>query len=412
MMKTSRRVMACVTTVALAGLGVSAQDGGRPAAGWPGLWGPSRNAVIPALATPPRSAKSLWTRKSQGGYSELAIAGQRVITMDLRDGIDHVVALDAATGNDIWATRIGATYRGHDSSEDGPIATPTIDGSDVFAVGPNAVIVALDLNTGRERWRHDLQKSYGAAMPGWGFAASPLVEGQLVIVPTGGAQSQGLLAFDRSSGKLRWSALPGISAGYSSAVAATLAGTRQVIVVRGDRVAAVALADGRELWSARSLVASEEILNSAVVLPNDRVLLTHSKESWLLRVVRRDNKLVAEEVWRTPTVRISLGPPIHINGSIYGFSGDQMICVDPETGAIRWRERLGSGTLAAAGTTLFLLPRSGDLILANASPDGYREVSRTKAFSSGGTTVTGPSIANGRLYLRSTREIAAFTLGS
>jgi outer membrane protein assembly factor BamB len=404
-------VVTWVTGVLLLAIAISAQDAARPASGWPGLWGPSRNAITPALPSPPRSATHLWHRTSQGGYSELAAVGDRVITMDLRDGVDHVVALDADTGRDIWTARLGPTYRGHDGSESGPIATPTIDGGDVFAVGPHGVIVALDLNTGRERWRHDLVASFGAEMPGWGFAASPLVDGQLVIVVGGGAKSQGLLAFDRSSGTLRWSALPGLSPGYSSAVAATLAGTRQVIVVR-DRVAAVSPTDGRELWSSRSLGGPEEILNSAIVLPDDRVLLTHAKESWLLRIARRDNRFVAEEVWRSSRVRILMSPTIYVNGSLYGFSGEQLVCIDPATAEIRWRERTGDGTLAAAGTTLFLITRSGDFILAEASSDGYHESFRTRAFSSGGSTVTGPSIATGRVYLRSTREIAAFALGT
>lgn len=410
-MTTLTRGMVCVTGVALLGAALSAQQPARSPAGWPGLWGPGRNAVTTALTPRPRSAKTAWMRKSQGGYSELAIVGPHVVTMDLRDGVDYVVALDASTGTDIWATRIGPTYRGHDSSEDGPIATPTIDGADVFAVGPHGVMVALDLKTGRERWRHDLRATYGAAMPAWGFAASPLVEGQLVIVPTGGDKSPGLLAFDRASGTLRWSALPGLSAGYSSAAADTLAGTRQVIVARGDRIAAVSPTDGRELWSVRGLGASEEILNTPLVLPGDRVLLTHFKEASLLKVSRKQDRLVAEEVWRTPTVRVSMSPAVYLNGSLYGFSGGQLVCINPDTGAIRWRERLGDGTLAAAGNSLFLLTRSGELILADAATDGYHEVSRTRAFASGGT-VTGPSIANGRLYVRSTREIAAFTLGS
>ena len=407
----SMRVLSMMSVVLL-GTSIAAQEAPRPATGWPGLWGPSRNAITPALPSPPRSAKSLWHRQSQGGYSELAVAGQRIVTMELRDGVDYVVALDPETGRDLWATRIGPTYRGHDSSEDGPIATPAIDGADVFAIGPHGLLVALDLKTGRERWRHDLGASFGAAMPVWGFAASPLVEGQLVLVAAGGAKGQGLLAFDRASGKLRWSAVPGLSAGYSSAVAATIAGTRQVIVVRGDRVAAVSVADGRELWSARGVGATEEILNSALVLPDDRVLLTHAKESFLLHIVRQGNRLVAEEVWRSPRTRVSMSPVIHVNGSLYAFSGGQFTCIDPATGESRWRERLGDGTLAAAGTTLFLITRAGDLVIVEASPEGYREAFRTRAFGSGGSTVTGPSIAGGRVYLRSTREIAAFTLGS
>jgi outer membrane protein assembly factor BamB len=407
-MTSIRRVTTCVTSIVLAG-SVSAQDTARPAAAWPGLWGPSRTGTTSPLASPAGLAKNVWHRTSEGGYSEVAIAGQRIVTMDLRGGVDYVVALDANTGQDVWTARVGPTYRGHDSSQDGPIATPAIDGNEVFAVGPHGVVVALDLTNGRERWRHDLAASFGAAMPLWGFAASPLVEGQLVIVATGGARN-GLLAFDRGSGALRWSALPGLAAGYSSAVAATLAGTRQVIVVRGDRVAAVSAADGRELWSVKGIGATEEILNSAVVLPEDRVLLTHAKESFMLRVARRDNRLIAEEVWRSAGVRVSMSPAVHVNGSLYAFSGAQLVCLDPANGNVRWRERTGDGTLAAAGTTLFLITRAGDLVVADASSDGYREVSRTRVFSSGGSTVTGPSIANGRLYARSPREIAAFSL--
>jgi outer membrane protein assembly factor BamB len=334
--------MLTVTSVVLLGISIAAQEASRPAAGWPGLWGPSRNASTSAFASPPRSAKNLWHRPSQGGYAELAVAGQRLVTMELRDGVDYVVALDPETGKDLWATRIGPTYRGHDSSEDGPIATPAIDGADVFAAGPHGVFVALDLESGRERWRHDLGASFGTAMPVWGFAASPLVEGQLVIVAAGGAKGPGLLAFDRASGKLRWSA----------------------------------------------------------------------KESFLLRIVRQGTRLAAEEVWRSPRTRVSMSPAIHVNGSLYAFSGGQFMCIDPATGESRWRERLGDGTLAAAGTTLFLVTRAGDLIIVEASPDGYRESFRTRAFGSSGSTVTGPSIANGRVYLRSTREVAAFTVGS
>ena len=130
----------------------------------------------------------------------------------------------------------------------------------------------------------------------------------------------------------------------------------------------------------------------------------------MLRIARRDSRLTAEEVWRSPGVRVSMSPAVHVNGWLYAFSGAQLVCLDPATGQVRWRERTGDGTLAAAGSTLFLITRAGDLVIVDASPDGYRESSRIRVFSSGGSTVTGPSIANGRLFARSPREIAAFAL--
>jgi len=88
----------------------------------------------------------------------------------------------------------------------GPISTPAVAGNDLFALGPDGQKIAVDGATGRERWRHDLVRDFSAAAPTWGFAASPLVDEGLVIVPTGGPASRGLLAFDRASGRLRWNA--------------------------------------------------------------------------------------------------------------------------------------------------------------------------------------------------------------
>jgi len=142
-------------------------------ADWPGLWGASRNGEAAAPpASLPAAAKELWRRPVTGGYSEVAIAGGRAVSMELRDGQDFVVALDAATGREQWSARVAPTYKGHDGSDDGPIATPAIDGADVFAVGPNGHLVALDAATGKERWRHDLVAEFDAEIPGWGFGSS------------------------------------------------------------------------------------------------------------------------------------------------------------------------------------------------------------------------------------------------
>jgi outer membrane protein assembly factor BamB len=114
----------------------------------------------------------LWRRPVAGGYSEIAIHNGRAFTMELRD---------AATGRERWSVRVGPTYKGHGESDDGPISTPAVNGNDLFALGPHGQLIAIDVAAGRERWRHDLVHAFGATAPTWGFAASPLIEGQLVI---------------------------------------------------------------------------------------------------------------------------------------------------------------------------------------------------------------------------------------
>jgi outer membrane protein assembly factor BamB len=400
-------------TLALAAGALASGAAQAPApspASWPGLWGPSRNgeAVAPAAAP---VLKELWRRPVAGGYSEIALAGDVGVTMELRSGGDVVVARDAATGRERWAQPVGPTFKGHDGSEDGPIATPALDGADVFAAGPHGHLVALDLASGRERWRHDLVREFGAGLPDWGFGSSPLVIGDLVVIPTGGERSRGLLAFDRTSGSLEWSAPHSKSRGYSSAVIATIAGMRQIVGAAGDRVYGVAPADGRVLWSLTGPDPLDVVANSPIVLPGDRVLYGTWNHSVLAKVTRSGETFSAAEVWRSTRLRAYNGPTLYRDGFLYTFTGPQLLCADASTGEVKWQERIGAGTLMGLGPFLVVLGQtSGELRIVRASPDRYQEVSRTTVFTPDVMSVTGPSLAGGRLLLRNVREMAAFAV--
>jgi outer membrane protein assembly factor BamB len=382
----------------------------RASPGWPGLWGPGRDGVAPAIAAEPRGVTQMWRRPVAGGYSEVAIAGERVYTMEMRDGVDFVVAMDARTGSEQWRSSIGPTYRGHEGSHDGPISTPAVQGGEVFALGPNGHLVGLDATTGKETWRHDLAKEFNAVAPAYGFASSPLIDGQLVYVPTGGEKSPGLLALDRRTGRLVWSAAPGQSASYSSPVIGTVAGTRQVISAAGDRIFAATPDAGRILWSVKGPGSGEGVANAPLILPDDRVLLTFWTEAVMLKVARDGEAFTATEVWRSPRLRSAYSPTIFREGFLYGFSGAFLLCMEASTGEIRWRERFYEGTLIGMGPHLLVLSRgSGNLHLVNASPTGFAEVFQAAVFTPGATSITGPSVTGNRVFLRNVEEIAAFT---
>jgi outer membrane protein assembly factor BamB len=383
--------------------------GSSSSADWPGLWGPSRNgSTTDAFAASRGDTDVLWRRSVAGGYSEIAIHGGRAFTMELRDGEDFVVALDAGTGRELWRIRVGPTYRGHGGSDDGPISTPAVEGNDVFALGPHGHLIAVDVPTGKERWRHDLVNAFGATAPTWGFAASPLIDGRLVIVPTGGATSRGLLAFDRASGQLVWNAAVAKATAYASAVSATIAGVRQVIAVASDRVFGVQPSDGRLLWSAPGPGGNIEVSNSALVLPGDRLLLSSWEQSVMLGLSSRDGAFSTREIWRSPRLRNSNGPTIYRNGFLYGFAGSMLICMNAETQEVRWRERTGAGTLISVGDDLIILGQdTGDLQIARVSPEAFTLRHRVRLLEAGTRAVTGPSLANGNLYVRNLKHIVA-----
>jgi outer membrane protein assembly factor BamB len=402
------RLIALCTLILLA----STQAGSSSPADWPGLWGPSRNGTTAdAFGASRGQAEVMWRRAVAGGYSEIAIHGGRAFTMEVRNGVDFIVALAAATGRDHWSVRVGPTYRGHGGSDDGPISTPAVEGADVFALGPHGVLIAVDAPTGKERWRHDLVNAFSATAPTWGFAASPLIEGRLVIVPTGGASSRGLLAFDRTSGRLVWNAAVAKETAYASAVAATIAGVRQVIAVASDRVFGVQPSDGRLLWSAPGPGGSIEVSNSALALPDDRLLVSNWEHSVMLGISHRDGTFSTREIWRSPRLRNSNGPTIYRNGFLYGFAGSILLCMNADTQEVRWRERTGAGTLITVGNDLLLLGQdTGELQIASVSPERFTRRHRVPLLEAGTRAVTGPSFANGHLYVRNLREIVALRL--
>jgi outer membrane protein assembly factor BamB len=403
----------CVVFVLLGTFSARGQNGGTKEPAWPGVWGPSRNgtAATDGLPAQPTGFRELWRKKTQGGYSEVAVTPRLAVTMEARDGTDEVVAFERDSGRELWRAKVGPTYRGHDGSHDGPIATPAVDGSDVFVVGPHGAFVALDSVSGRERWRHDLVKDFGASPMIYGFGSSPLVDGATVIVQTGGEKSRGLLAFERSTGKLQWNAAHGLRGGYSSPAIGTLAGTRQVVASAGDRVYAVSPADGKLLWSVPGPGDGEGVANPPQMLDHERVLITFWGEALLLKISRENDALAAKEVWRSTRLRSAYSPTIHRDGHFYGFNGPYLTCVEAATGDVRWRHRLYEGTIVGLGPNLLVLSRtSGNIHVVAASPSAFIEVARGTVLTPGSNSMTGPSVAGNRVFVRNSEEIVALEI--
>ena len=384
---------------------------------WPQLWGPAvTGAVDAAAAKGDVSLRELWRRPIGSGFSAITVGGDRGYTGESDGTTDHAVAFDVKTGRTLWRAALGETYRGHDGSRDGPIATPAVDGGRVFMAGPRGLLVALDAASGRELWRKELLSDPETKAPFYGFGASPIVAGNLVVLQLGGALKSGLVAFDAASGALAWSALlaetKGDSAGYTMAVPATIGGERQLVVTGHDRSFAVRAEDGALVWS-HALGEAEEPTRAPLVLAQDLVLVSRGTSSSLLQLGRDAGSLQARELWKSPRLKGGLSPTVHEGGSLFGFGGQYLVCLDAATGEPRWREKTNAGTLIRVGTHLVVLGElSGVLRVAEAAAACYRELARATAFNAGAQSSTGPSYADGRIFVRNVEEMVAYELGA
>ncbi len=429
-MRRRRRIAGFIPALALvAGLGVAsdpqaAAEAGPgagpqpapetgPARDWPQFRGASRDGAAPVASLEPwpeSGPKVLWRRPIGTGFSALSVAGERFYTMFAADDVEYAAAFEAATGHQIWRTPIGESF--HDEFGDGPRSTPTVDGDAVFVLGSHGRLASLAAADGVKRWEVDLLERFGSRVPQRGFAFSPLVDGELVLIRAGGGEGKAFAALDRATGEVRWTALDG-GPTMASPIVATVGGARQYVFAGSETVTALSAA-GEVLWTydwERGTIAMP------IFIPPDKVFVSASYDvgAVLLQLgpLGREGADGGEspvrELWRNRVMKNHFSSSVHREGHVYGFDGATLKCVSVATGEQTWAKRgFGKGSLILVGDRLVVLADQGTIALLDASPDGYVERARFQALD--GKSWTAPAYAGGRLYLRNLTEMMALEL--
>ncbi|MDY7094447.1 MAG: PQQ-binding-like beta-propeller repeat protein [Acidobacteriota bacterium] len=378
---------------------------------WPGVWGPERNARLPGPLEVPTNPQleEIWRHPVGKGYSEIAVASGRGF-LTFSDGErDHLAALDLDTGKEIWRRPLGETYRGHDGSDDGPIATPVLEDGRVVVLDPFGRLYAFGAEDGQALWTRDLAKDFGGSAPYWGYASSPLPvdigDQRALVVQTGAQEASSLVALTAGTGETLWTAHPAPGNGYSSPVLMQLAGEEQIVAATSEKVFAVRSEDGAVLWSHE---VPGEPRRSPVAIPQDRVLVSSWNETALLSVRRTgkaDGGWQVTELWAKPVLKGTYSPAVYHQGHLYGMNGTYLVCVDPQQGDVLWRHKLYHATVLLVEDKLWVLgERSGRLYLVEATPERYRQLLEAQVFNPGARSMTGPVMVSGRLLLRNLEE--------
>jgi len=403
---------AAIAAAAVACLTVPPSHARDASLDWPQYRGELRDGISAAsglLKSWPESGPAVvWRRAIGDGFSGIAVSGDRLYTMDADPSSEIAVCMKAGTGAEIWRTPLGPRFV--EEFGDGPRATPAVDGEMVFNLSSYGKLVALKTTDGSRVWEVDLVGTFGGRVPRRGAGASPLVEGDLVIVEGGGSDGKAIQALDRKTGQTRWTSQNG-GAGYASAIAATIDGVRQVIFVRTGSGEILSLSlQGELLWK-HAWTAG--VIAMPLFVPPNKIFASAADDvgSILLEVATQDGKPVAKEVWSSRSMKNHFNSSLLLGGHIYGFDNATLKCISAGSGEQKWVQRgFGKGSLIAADGLLIVLGDQGVLALADASPEGYREHGRFQALS--GKAWTSPTLAGGRLYLRDQDEIVSLDLRS
>jgi outer membrane protein assembly factor BamB len=391
-----------------------APDRAEVGAAWPRFRGPHGDGIVAGVqiktdwtTSPP---VAMWRRPVGPGWSSFAVRGDLIYTQEQR-GPDEVVACyKLTTGEPVWAHRDTARFW-ESNGGPGPRGTPTLNNGGVYTFGATGIVNALDADTGAVVWSHNAASEAAMKTPTWGFASSPLVVGDLVIVGVSGR----LVAYDRVTGAPRWMG-PSRGSSYSSPRLMTIDGVAQVLLLSATGATSVALADGALLWE-------HQWKGYPIVQPNltaeGDVLMSISDSSGIRRLALAHTSGDGPGGWTVAERWTSNGLKPYFNdfvvhkGHAYGFDGSILSCIDLKDGARKWKGgRYGNGQLVllADQDLLLVLSEEGELALVRATPDQYTELARFPAIE--GKTWNHPALAGDVLLVRNGEQMAAFRLSS
>ena len=398
-------------------------------ADWPQWRGPERSGVSKESGLlkqwPAGGPKLLWQANDLGdGYSTPVVVGNRIYMMSNR-GMDNefVQAISAGDGKVIWTSRVG-NVGNPDQNPSYPKArsTPTIDGAFLYALGSDGDLACLEVKTGKVRWAKNVRKEFGGQPGEWAYAESPLVDGDVVVVTPGGPQAT-MAALNKKTGAVIWkSAIPGGEpAGYASAIVVQAAGRKQYVQLLSKGMVGVDAKTGQFLWRYADVAKGPAQYFTPVARGEHVYCGALGVGGGMVRLKAEGNGVVAEPVYFTRGLPNGIGGAVIIGDHLYGTEVTQkLLAVEFLTGKVMWESKdFGWGSIAAADGHLYVHLVTGDYILAEASPAGFREKGRftppnppkhKQVGQFPEMAFTYPVIANGRLYVRDLGTLWAFDI--
>jgi outer membrane protein assembly factor BamB len=427
----------------------------EPAQNWPAFRGTQASGVLEGHALPERwdagKGESVrWKTAIPGlGHSSPVIWGDRVfVTTAVREGdaelkvglygdigsvtesLDHrwmLYCLDKKTGAILWerAVHQGVPIMKRHPKSSHANSTPATDGKHIVTFFGSEGLFCHDFE-GNLLWRKDfgpLDSGYFLSPTAqWGFASSPVIHGNVVLVQCDVQTNSFLAALDLRDGTELWRTSREEVPTWSTPTVHAGPGRAQVILNGYKHIGAYDLKNGAELWKLRGggdIPVPTPIIGHGLVF----IMNAHGKMAPIY-AIRLDaagdisledgaseNKGVA---WSKTRGGNYMQTPILYGEYLYACSDSGILaCYDARTGEQFFRERLGKG-----GSGYTASPVGGDGKLYYTSEQGTvfvvkpgREFNVIATNEMGELCMATPAISEGTLFFRTRNHLVAIGKG-
>lgn len=340
-------------SIAVVGVAVFcwAAGGGPPlqAQDWLQWRGNNRDGVASGFEAPdqwPAELVRKWSVEVGNGVASPSFAGGRAYIMGLQNGEEVMRCLDAESGREIWKDSYPArAASGAASGFPGTRSSPAIGEGCVATLGVDGTVSCWEAENGKLLWRNDDQRGN---VPRFSTSSSPLVAGGLCVVQFGSDREGGIAAYDLKSGSLKWTWDQDGSA-YGSPVLMTVGIQTFVLAPAAKQLVAVALADGKALWS-MDYVQGRYNAATPVVDGETVYIAGPDRGMTALKFSEEGGKITSSELWRNSDAEATVmyNTPVVTDGMLFGLSNSNLLfCVHADSGRMSWNRALATNAPAA-----------------------------------------------------------------
>lgn len=391
---------------------------------WPQFRGPVGQGTSPEKNLPvewDQSKNVFWkaTLPGPGGSTPVVVGNRIYLTCytgfgepgmagDMNRLQRILVCLDKTNGKTVWSTPTPAKLPEQESIRDEhgyATSTPVVDDKQIYVFYGKSGALAFTL-AGKKIWQTDV----GSGLNGWGSAASPVLHGDLVII-NASIESEALYGLDRRTGVQRWRA-NGIKESWNTPlIVKSPTGRDELIVATFGKILAFNPVTGSPLWSCNtdipwymvpSLVAHEGVVYC---------IGGRSGGSLAVRTGGSGDVTSTHRLW-VGKKGSNVSSPIFHDGHLY-FAHEQLgiaYCVEGATGRLVYEERLPRAgqfypSAVFGDGKVYYTSRTGKTFVVAAKPQF--EMLAVNDLDDRSYFHASPSIADGRLYIRSDKALYA-----
>jgi outer membrane protein assembly factor BamB len=340
-----------------------------------------------------------------GGFSTPSVADGRVFVIGARGNREFVFALKLDDGSKVWEKELGGKAQvGYDGSR----STPTVDGDVLYALSSAGDLACMSVSSGSVTWKKNLRQDFGGSFGGWGYAESPLVDGDHLVVTPGGKDAT-IVCLNKSDGEVVWkSAVEGAGpAAYSSVLPVQAGRAKQYVTFVSGGLIGVDAKTGKFAWSYKR--SANSTANASTAVARNGLVFSASGYGTGGGTVKI-GPTSAQEQYFVNRFQSHHGGFVLVGNHVYGTNERELLCMDLKTGKIVWSNRcVGKGSITAVDDLLVVRSEQGPVALVKASPKAYELLGKfEQPDRSGQQAWPYPVVSNGLLLLRDQDLLLAF----